>query len=303
MPYLPPVRWLNQFQSDPMHHATLKVRPQWLTFVFLPSMIFGGCESQSPDAVPAAVEQAAEAPTPTAPALRVSNDPQSMTIAELRKRLAIGDAGQITKIGGRIVGMDLQGTPVKDLAALTGLPLQELYLEDTAVSDLSPLAGMPLEKLYLSRTQVTDLSPLQGMQLEELNLVGALVTDISPLKDVEIRTLWLPETRVADLSPLAGKAILSLDVRDTPVSDLTPLAGNDTLRRLHIAGTNVTDLTPLAGLQLERLVFTPSRIEQGVDAIREMTSLQALDTVFDGVAPVKTPEEFWRQYDADHLGR
>ncbi len=265
------------------------------------SVVTSSCDDSGPAVTPTAVESPADPPTPTAPARRVSDDPQAMTIAELRDRLQIGDAGEITKVGGRIVSMDLQRTSVKDLSALAGLPLKELYLEDTPVADISPLAGMPLEKLYLSLTQVTDLSPLRGMQLIELNLVSTPVTDISPLKDVGLRTLWLPETQVVDLSPLAGKSFLSLDLRDTPVSDLTPLSGNEGLRRLHIAGTNVTDLTPLAGLQLERLVFTPSRIEQGLDAIRKMKSLKALDTSFDGVAPVKTPDEFWKLYEAGEL--
>lgn len=239
--------------------------------------------------------------TPTAPARRVSDDPQSITIAELRKRLGIGEAGRITKIGGRIVGMDLQRSPVTDLSALAGLPLKELYLEGTSVSDISSLEGMPLEKLYLSYTKVSDLSPLTGMQFDELNLVGTPLSDISPLKNVEFRTLWIPETQVVDLSPLAGKAFVSLDLRDTPVSDLSPLSGNNALRRLHIAGTNVTDVSPLAGLQLERLVLTPSRIKESLDAIRRMTSLKAIDTSFDGVAPVKTPEEFWSLFDAGEL--
>ncbi len=266
--------------------------------VSLTLFLVAGCGRESRNARPATVEQTVEPQTPTAPVRRVSDDPQAMTIAELRDRLGIGDAGQITKVGGRIVGMDLQGTPAKDLSALAGLPLKELYLEETSVADISPLAGMPLEKLYLSRTQVADLSPLNGMQLDELNLVGTPLTDISPLKEVEFRTLWIPGTKITDLSPLAGKSFLSLDVHDTPVSDLSPLSGNDSLRRLHIAGTNVTDLTPLAGLQLERLVLSPSRIEKGLDVIRNMTSLKALDTSFDGDAPVKSPEEFWQLFDA-----
>ena len=54
-------------------------------------------------------------------------------------------------------------------------------------------------------------------------------------------------------------------------------------------------------MQLERLVLTPSRITQGLDALRNMTSLKALDTSFDGVSPVKTPDEFWGMYDAGEL--
>jgi Leucine-rich repeat (LRR) protein len=246
-------------------------------------------------------DEQAEAPTLTAPARRVSDEPGAMTIAQLRKRLGIGDAGEIQKAGGQILSMDLRGTSVSDLSALKGLPLRQLFLEETAVSDISPLAGMPLEQLYLSQTRVSDLSPLRGMTLSELNLVGAPVKDITPLADVEVGTLWLAETQVSDLSPLAGKSFVSLDLRATPVSDLSPLSGNRALRRLHIAETNVTDLTPLGGLELDRLIFTPSRIDQGLDVIRDMQSLTGLDTQFDGMKPVKSPEEFWNLYEAGDI--
>jgi hypothetical protein len=239
----------------------------------------------------------------TAPAERVSDDPNAMTVSELRRRLGIGDAGDIRKVGGKIVSMDLRGTGITDLAPLRGLPLRELYLEETVVGDIAPLEGMPLEKLYLSRTQVANLSPLEGMQLEELNLVGAPVEDLSPLARVELGTLWLAETRVRDLTPLSGKEFVSLDVQDTDVADLAPLATCRSLQRLNIAGTPVTDVTPLAGLQLERLILTPDRIKSGMDHLRTMTSLRGIDTQFDGVSPVKEPDEFWNLYDAGELSR
>ncbi len=261
--------------------------------------VLAGCGNEHPP--PQVPESPDEATTPTAPARRISDAPGAMTIADLRKRLGIGDAGAIQKVGGRIVGMDLRGTGVTDLSPLQGLPLRELYLEETPVADISALAGMPLDKLYLSHTNVTDLTSLAGMQLTELNLVGTPLTDITPLREVEFATLWIPETEISDLSPLAGKSFVSLDLHQTPVSDLSPLAGNLSLRRLHIAETQVTDLTPLAGLKLDRLIFTPGNVDRGLDAIRNMPSLNRIDTQFDGVAPIKTPEEFWNLYDAGDL--
>lgn len=271
----------------------------WLGIIVL----CAGCGSREPShGGPAgALSDAADPPTLVAPAREGAADPGGMTIAQLRERLGIGDAGKIQKVGGQIVAADLRGTGVQDLSVLRGLPLRELYLEQNPVSDISPLSGMPLDKLYLDDTKVSDLAPLTGMTLSELNLSRAPVSDLSPLKDVELGTLWIPETPVSDLSPLAGKSLVSLDIRGTPVSDLSPLAGNSSLRRLQIAETNVADLSPLAGLALERLIFTPARITRGLEAIRGMSSLRALDTRFDGVSPVKSPEEFWRLYDAGEL--
>ena len=266
-------------------------------FVVLLAAIAAGCDAP-PE--PASDEPAATkaAPTPTAPPRRVSDDQSAMTIDQLRERLGIGKAGEIRKVGGKIVAMDLRGTRVKDLTPLAGLPLQQLFLEDTEVSDLSPLAGMPLEQLYLANAQVTDLSPLAGMSLQELNLVGTPLEDLSGLADVELGTLWVPQTKVTDLAPLADKSLVSLDLQDTPVSDLSPLSGNPSLRRLHIGGTAVTDLSPLAGLRLERLIFSPQKITTGIEAIRNMDSLRGLDVSFEPTSQVMTPQQFWERYDA-----
>jgi hypothetical protein len=236
--------------------------------------------------------------TPTAPALGREEKGGQVSVAGLREQLGIGTSGQIRKVGGEIVAVDLRGTTVEDLSPLVGLPLKQLFLEQTRVADLTPLAGMPLEQLYLSGTQVRDLTPLAGMRLKELNLVGTPLSDITPLQEVGFETLWIPQTAVEDLTPLSGKEFMSLDLQDTPVSDLSPLAGNQALKRLHIGGTQVSDLNPLAGLQLQRLIFSPERITSGLDAIRTMESLEGLDVTFDGSSPVMTPTDFWRRYDA-----
>ncbi len=298
---------MSSLHQTPCHavvarHTFKRHTAGWLQFALFTGFVglISSC-GENGTSVPQQTASPPEAVTPTAPARRVSDEPGAITIADLRERLGIGDAGTIQKVGSRIVGMDLRGTSVTDLSAIKGLPLRELYLEETPVADISALAGMPLDKLYLSRTQVADLTPLVGMQLTELNLVGTPVTDLTPLREVEFATLWIPETDVSDLGPLAGKSFVSLDVHQTPVSDLSPLSGNTSLRRLHIAETKVTDLTPLAGLKLDRLIFTPGNIEQGLDAIRNMPSLNRIDTQFDGVAPIKTPEEFWQAYDAGVL--
>jgi Leucine-rich repeat (LRR) protein len=139
------------------------------------------------------------------------------------------------------------------------------------------------------------------MTLEELNLVGTQVSDLDPLASVEIGTLWLRDTPMSDLAGLAGKSLVSLDVEGTSVRDLKPLAGMSSLRRLNIARTAVADLTPLSGLQLERLIFTPSKIERGLEAIRGMSSLNALGTQFEDASDTLPPDEFWQKLDAGQI--
>jgi hypothetical protein len=276
-------------------------------------VLLAGCD----DAV--APTKPEEPPTRVAP-VDTANPP--ITAAELRRRLGASeqaafrdDAGQIVEAhlagsgvtdlvalkGLPLRVLDVRGLPVADLSPLEGMPLQEFYAEETGARDLKPLGGLPLKKLYLSHTGVSDLAPLAGMELDELNLVGTRVRDLEPLSKVRVGTLWLRSTSTYDLSPLSNLELVSLDVERTPVSDLRPLADMTSLRRLNIARTAVTDLAPLAGLRLERLVFTPSQIQSGLDIMRDMPSLTKLGTRFEDDSDIFSAEEFWKKLDAGEL--
>lgn len=222
--------------------------------------------------------------------------------------LAINDPEirDISPLAGlRIHKLDLYQCSVSDLTPLAGLPLVALALDRTKVTDLRPLAGMPLEYLSLSETEVTDLTPLAGCPLKQLNLVRTKVTNLAPLARCPLETLWLNDTPVKDLSPLRNVPLVSLTIAGTLVEDLSPLKGMP-LKRLHIARSQVKDLTPLRWLRLERLVFTPSRIQTGMDIIRHMPTLREIGTAFgeaDWGIPdrIMPPEEFWALYDAGEI--
>lgn len=302
---------------DENRRTTWRPRLVQLPAVGLLSLVIGCGSGES--TTNAGRGTADDPPVPMAPALEAPPESQAPTAefvrAELR-RLNPGlsdSAVEIRKAGGEIRAitlfrsgvtdispiaglplrrLDLGGVPVSDLSLLKGMPLQDLILEDTQVADLSPLAGMSLELLHLQHTQVTDLSPLAGMPLAELNLFATPIANenIQVLAELPLKRLWLQATQVSDLSPLAGKRLESFDVQDTPVSDLAVLQGMTSLVRLNIAGSQVTDLTPLAGLRLERLLFTPERIEKGMEIAREMPSLKELGTSFETMQP---PDQFW----------
>lgn len=270
-----------------------------------------GCDNAPPAAAHDEDPPLAVAPTDTAEPV--------VTPAELREKLGANRNAEIQQSGGKIVHvnlyqqstvedltplkglplkyLDLTGTAVKDLSPLAGMPLEQLYLENTQVQDLSPLAGMPLEILRLEQTPVADISPLAGAPLEKLNLYGTQVTDIGAVRGMPLNTLWLTDTRVRDLRPrvrdlrpLEGMHLESLDLHGTPVKDLSALRGMLSLKRLEIAESEVTDLSPLAGLRLERLIFTPERIEKGIEVVRAMPTLQAIGTSFD---TVQAAARFW----------
>ena len=200
-----------------------------------------------------------------------------------------------------LLELDLSECHITDIKALRGMSLRVLALEKTGVEDIRVLEGMPLEQLWLARTQVTDLSPLEGAPLTNLNLLATRVTDLGPLaKMPRLKMLWLNDTPVEDIGPLATLPLESLTLAGTKVSDLGPLKGSR-LQRLHIARSEVTDLSPLAWMSLTRLVFTPSRIEKGIDAARRMRGIREIGTSFgeeDREDALMPPRVFWEMYDA-----
>jgi internalin A len=200
--------------------------------------------------------------------------------------------------------LDLAKCHVTDISALQGMPLAVLYLEDTGVRDLSVLEGMPLMEVRLNNTPVDDISPLKGAPLQRLYLAGTQVTELGPLGGARyLDSLWLNDTPVSDITPLQSlPRLVSLTLAGTKVSDISPLKGLG-LRRLHIARSDVTDLTPLQWLQLERLVFTPGKIEKGIEYAENMRSIREIGTDFgeeDRGRPdnMMRPPQFWELYHA-----
>jgi internalin A len=215
--------------------------------------------------------------------------------------------------------LDISSTEIADLSPLEGMPLEtldasltkvadisplaeskrlkQLFLEGAAVSDISPLKDLNLEVVWLHGCPVSDLSPLAGKRIEQLNLCNTEIRDLETIAGMQLGTLWLRETEIRDLTPIAGLKLVSLDVQGCPVSDLSPLAEMTTLQRLNIAETDISDLRPLAGLELQRLIFSPETIREGMEVLREMSSLQGLDTSFDGVEKAMSPAEFWELYE------
>ncbi|MDI6774420.1 MAG: hypothetical protein QME60_03360 [Verrucomicrobiota bacterium] len=126
---------------------------------------------------------------------------------------------------------------------------EAVTLHTVAIPDLTGLKGIPIKGLYVKNTNVTDIAPLQGMPLEHL-------------------VLW--DTRVADLTPLGG-------------------TNAPNLRSLDIRGAAVTNLAPLRGKPLKYLGFEAGLATNGIEAIREMTSLELINKM-----PAR---EFWRRYD------
>ena len=190
--------------------------------------------------------------------------------------------------------LDLMANPVSDLSALAGKKsLQVLFIERTNVSDLGPIYGLPLKQLYISNSPVKDLTPLIDMPLVEFNAVGTGISNLLPLARSPIQMIWLSETLVSDLTPLIACPIVSLTLHRTPTKDLEPLIGTN-IRRLHIGESNVTDLTPIQSLRLERLIFSPERIQKGLEEVKSMPFLKEIGTTFE---TRMSPAQFWQVFE------
>jgi internalin A len=274
--------------------------------------LFVGCENSVPTDAP---DEAFSPPVLQAPPRDFSME---RTIDELLRELKANKNAQARREGGKIrqlslfdagvkdisplrglqlTLLDLTNCSVDDLSPLEGMPLEQLFLQGTKVTDLSPLTGLPLKVLRMEETPVKDIEPLRGMSLEQLNLMKTEVESIEVVKEMSVGTLWLTDTRISDLSPLNGKHLISLDIEGSRVASLEPLRGMVTLERLNLARANVSDLTPLEGLSLQRLIFTPGRIERGIEVVRSMPSIRNIGIDFDS-ASTTTPEIFWPRYDA-----
>jgi Leucine-rich repeat (LRR) protein len=200
--------------------------------------------------------------------------------------------------GLSLFGMDISGNPVREIRHLKGMPLRNLFMENTLVEDLSPLKGAPIVELRLNGSPLQSLKGLEGMPVENLYMLGTKVTDVSALAGSKLRQLWLNETPVSNLAPLAGAPIVSLTLHRTKVSDLSFIRNLPVIQRLHIAETPVTDLTPLKGVPLTRLVFTPAKIEKGLEVARQLFGLREIGTRFDDQSrDLMPPDQFWSRFD------
>lgn len=193
--------------------------------------------------------------------------------------------------------LDLSGNPVRELRHLRGMPLVKLYLEFTLVESVRELVDAQLVELRLNGSPVQNLTGLEGQPLENLYAVGTQINDIKALSSSNLRQLWLSESPVSDLSALAGLPLISLTIQRTLVEDLNFIRKLPVIKRLHIGETLISDLTPLRGLNLTRLVFTPSRIERGIDIVKGLSNLKEIGTRFDDQGKdLMPPDAFWAQF-------
>ncbi|MCK5802209.1 MAG: SUMF1/EgtB/PvdO family nonheme iron enzyme, partial [Lentisphaeria bacterium] len=175
-------------------------------------------------------------------ALRIAN-PEAKSLAMSVRGLP--DGIQLSLVGDR--------KAIRNINALSGLPISNLLLRETSVSDLTPLRGMPLKGIDLYKTPVRDLSPLKQTPLVVAGLAFTRVSDLTPLAGLPLRALCMKGTQSrASLEALKGAQLVFLRFDSRNVVDLTPLRGMP-LRYLTLDApgfTNATTLLTCTDLQL-----------------------------------------------------
>lgn len=258
--------------------------------------------------------------------------------------------------------LDLSYRPISDFPALTGL-VSEVNISGTKITSLAALSQQPLRSLWLRNTPVKDLNPLRGMAIQTLDLTGCHVGSLDPLRDMPLRKLSLAQnSELADLSPLAGSKLEVLNLTAcTKIIDLSPLRNlplrhldisycsqvqnieslkdmpleelnitgcqsitylgalkGKTIRRLDLSYTLVSDLSPLRGMPIEVLSLHANTRVRDLSAL-ENTPLRSLWftpwTITSGVAVIRSrpsitqinalpSSEFWAAWDRGdrHIG-
>jgi len=101
---------------------------------------------------------------------------------------------------------------------------------------------------------------------------------------------------VSKLPKMKGMKFDYVLLVDPQLKDLSLLKGI-TFESLSIKNASVTDLFPLKGKKLKYLTFIPKNITNGMDVIRNMTSLEFLWIDQDTSGGI-SHADFWKRFDA-----
>ena len=149
------------------------------------------------------------------------------------------------------MNLDIGGTAITNLSALSGLPIRNLVIKGTRAADLTPLSGMPLVSLDASESPISNLAALATCNaLKVLDVHGTDVADLRPLGRLKLVRLALGRTRVQDVTVLRGMPLVELDLSDCRnLTNLSPLLGCTRLETL---------LVPASAADIGALLRIPS---------------------------------------------
>lgn len=157
---------------------------------------------------------------------------------------------------------------LKNVSALSTLPIRSLSLRGTGVTDLAPLQNLPLVYLDLCYVQVKTLEPLKNMPLRVLNLDGGVpATDLGALQKTPVEELVLAYSPRFDEKSFRGLKLRKLGYWSVPdAKGLAALRGQP-LKELMLSGS-FESLDGLEGMPLESLTVIKCKHLRDIAAIR-----------------------------------
>ena len=213
--------------------------------------------------------------------------------------------------------LDISGTGVTDLSALTAQRIYMLKFNDTPVSDVSHLMTLPeLETVSGRSTAVTNIDALAELvDLEELDFSGCAIEQVRvPFDSLNIRRLRFADCGVADLSGFVDATRLTeLNVIGNPeLTDLswlntqneeslsylylgdTGLAADDIafvakcvkLQKLNINGISVDDLALCKRLPELKSLYAANCGLKDISDLKNCTKLETLALGFNEIEAV-----------------
>ena len=119
-------------------------------------------------------------------------------------------SAELEHMGGQVVSVCLEGSNVRAITALAGLPIDDLTLRETCVTDLSPLRRCPLSRLVLSGASLHSISSLVGTSVMVLDLRETAVVDLRPLAQMpNLNSVLLSRDQIeANLDVLSKLSIM-----------------------------------------------------------------------------------------------
>ena len=183
--------------------------------------------------------------------------------------------------GTGVLELRLKGHVIKDMTALTGLPLRRLVIPRTMAAGFAALEGLPLVELDISGTPIRDLNPLRGMRLESLNIDDTKIASLMVLSGMPLRELSARGAPIRDIGVLKSLPLESLDLAQTLAFDYQPLRGLN-LKRLNLGGTKIRDVSFCKNMPLQELILDNTSLAD-ISALRGMS----LDLLVLAKTPLK----------------
>jgi serine/threonine protein kinase len=231
---------------------------------------------------------------------------RGMPLAEL-DCTGCGNLTDLTALGELpLRNLNVSGTGVHDLAPLAAVrTLRILDLSGSQVTGLQALSGLQLRVLKLNRLAVYDLAPLRGMPLQQLAIDRTAVRELSPLVGLPLNWLSCDSIPAIHFEALAGLSLEFLSLRNTRCYDLAFLRRMP-LRELFLTGCFASNSMVLSELHTLEVLALPERFrsvpELGIPALRNHLQLRQL-----GFESAEEPQanalpsavEFWRTWDRE----